>query len=230
MVLNDERTGLVPLGQALEARVLEIRDSLQSQGRLDSTERPVDWMSGDGQRRLDWLMRISGVPEEYRTPELSRCRVKTDLEEYLADLPARMQRGEGMILFGPTGTGKSSTAALVVQAVVKQKSSARWSYVPDLCDLLLDSRRRAEIRAQQSEVDLLVWDDFGARPLSDFEIGLLDQVVERRYRRRRAMVVAMNQTSEQIKTDPRLTRMVDRWRQRNRALVIGGASMRKFGA
>lgn len=174
-------------------------------------------------------MRLAGVPPEYRKPTWDRCRVADSVRAFTSDMAARVDRGQGALIFGPAGTGKSSTAALVVQETVKiPDSKVVWSYVPDLCDRLLPTRDRQHVRAMQVAPDLLVWDDFGVRPFSDWEIGLLDQIVEARYRMRRSIVVTTNMPVATLKENQAFARMVDRWRQRNDAWVISGASQRRF--
>lgn len=137
--------------------------------------------------------------------------------------------GHGLLLLGPTGTGKSCAAALCAREAAKVGRTLCWAYVPDLCDALTSTprERSAEIRRQES-VDLLVWDDFGVRDLADWEIGYLDQIVEARYRARKPMIVTTNWDPARLREDPRIQRMVDRWRERttSHVVVLGGASMR----
>jgi hypothetical protein len=231
MVSNDEETGPVLVGQHLESRVQEMYARLRSRGPLPSSERHVDWTTGEGGERLQWLLRISGVPEQYRGAELPRVAqaVRSDVSAYVADVRSRRDAGQGLTILGNPGTGKSCVAAVVVQEYLKAGMKVRWSYVPDLCDLMLDSWKRKDVRAAHSEPDLVVLDDFLARPLSEFEVGLLDQIQERRYQRRKPTIVASNKTPEELRADPRLSRMVDRWRHRNLTLVLAGKSMRVYG-
>lgn len=139
-------------------------------------------------------------------------------------------QGHGLMIFGPVGTGKSTAAALCCKAAAEHGRSVRWSYLPDLVDRLTTSAkaREHEVRMQEA-IDLLVWDDLGVRDLADWEIGYLDQIVESRYRLRRPMIVTTNWTREDLNADDRLTRMVDRWRERvaSRGAVLAGESRRK---
>ena len=137
--------------------------------------------------------------------------------------------GRGMLLLGPVGTGKSSAAALLCRATVEAGRSVVWQYVPDLVDQLMDkAMKRQEIIARASNADLLVWDDFGVRDMADWELGYLDQIVERRYREFRPMVVTSNLSSQDLVGDSRLNRIVDRWRQRTASerVILSGESMR----
>jgi DNA replication protein DnaC len=181
------------------------------------------------------------VPEVYGDADWSQVRSPA-IREWCIALDARAQRlggrcaepnwqvlGHGLLIIGPVGTGKSSAAALVCQEAARLEKSIRWSYVPDLADAIAQraQERQHEIRLQEA-ADLLVWDDFGVRDLADWEIGYLDQIVETRYRARKPMVVTTNWTGADLRSDPRLARMVDRWRERTASMfaVLGGESMR----
>lgn len=181
------------------------------------------------------------VPELYRSAEWDKVRSPA-VREWTLTLTSRVKRaqaqvqdpnwallGHGLLVTGPVGTGKSSAAALVCTEAARRERTIRWSYVPDLCDAIAQNaaERQKEIRLQ-ANIDLLVWDDFGTRDLADWEVGYLDQIVEARYRARKPMVVTSNWTTADLRTDVRLARMVDRWRERvcSNFVVLTGESMR----
>lgn len=217
--------------KALVARAEAARERAAEQGPSESSAPgPVDWTTSEGRERLEFWLRHAGVPEEYRHGDVTKCRVEGEVRRYAVSIDVRRERGEGALILGPTGTGKSTTAALLVEAAVKQKMECRWTYVPDLCDQMLNTYKRQEYRAMQVAPDFVVWDDFGVRPFSEFELGILDQIVEARYRMRKPMIITTNLTLDTLRGDQRFARMVDRWRQRNEAWLITGKSMRSFGS
>lgn len=165
------------------------------------------------------------MPDTYRDAVLERCRIRAEVEKFGRNAGALIDAGRGGLVFGPVGTGKSSTAALLAAEAIKAGKTVRWAYVPDLCDRMYDQWRRQEVRREQTLPDLLIWDDLGVRALSNFEIGMLDQIVEARYQRRKSMVVTTNLTPQQL-GQQEFARMRDRWKERCDAWVIGGESMR----
>lgn len=137
--------------------------------------------------------------------------------------------GRGLMLLGPVGTGKSSAAALLCREAVTVGKNCLWQYVPDLIDDLSDkAAKRSEVVRRAGSADLLVWDDFGVRNMADWELGFLDQIVERRYRDFRPMIITTNLTTNDFLSDPRLQRITDRWRERTACdkVVLSGESMR----
>lgn len=185
-------------------------------------------------------MRRGGVPEAYLAAEWPRVR-SVAVQQWGVTLRERTYRrsddeprqgafaGRGLILLGPVGTGKSSAAALLCRQAVTAGRGVLWQYVPDLIDALSDKpAKRAEVVHRAGTVDLLVWDDFGVRDMADWELGYLDQIVERRYRDFRPMVVTSNLTTQDLATDVRLQRITDRWRERTACdkIILSGDSQR----
>lgn len=151
--------------------------------------------------------------------------MRKGLGDYVEHLPERIENGEGLLLLGSVGTGKSSAAGLVCRAAVRADIGVRWWYVPDLIPRLADRQHGEHVARQCIQTPLLVWDDFGVQGLRDWQLGLLDRVVEGRYRRNRPMLVTTNLTRQALE-DPALARMNDRWSERRYALTIAGESMR----
>lgn len=183
----------------------------------------------DGELRAE--LHRAGVPERYSGATLEDCRVRVALEEYLAKLDSHLTNGRGLLLAGPVGTGKSSAAGIVCKEAVRLGKTIAWWYLPDLFQILggrdWQSQDLARLTIQRSiGADLLVWDDFGVAGLPEWKIGLLDQIVEGRYRRDRPMLVTTNLSKKSLE-DPALARLNDRWAERRFAIVISGESMRR---
>lgn len=185
-------------------------------------------------------MRAGGVPEVYLEADWRKVR-SLAVSQWSVTIRERTYRrsdgqprsgrhaGRGLLLLGPVGTGKSSAAALVCSEAVKHGRNVLWQYVPDLIDELSDrAPKRAQVVNRASRADLLVWDDFGVRDMADWELGYLDQIVERRYREFKPMVITSNLTAADLVGDTRLQRITDRWRERTAAerIVLSGESMR----
>lgn len=226
-----------------EARLARVAAARQhAQQKPSGPSRPR--LSPDGDWRANRILRLGHVPPVYldgkwelvRSPAIWQWCQHIDRR-----IPMKAERddpvdwnalGHGLFIFGPVGTGKSTSAALVCKAAARLDRTVRWSYVPDLVDeLAANARQRDAEIGRQAGVDLLVWDDLGVRDFADWEISYLDQIVESRYRRRLPMVVTTNWTPQDLAADERMARMVDRWRERvaSQSAVLAGQSMREKG-
>lgn len=215
------------VGKLLALRALERARAV----RQSSSAKPVRASVRTGDvRQLDrWVwreMRIAQVPEEYRNPSWSQCPVAADLKPWCQGITAKAKAGRGLILSGTTGTGKSSSAGLICRAAIEAKLRVHWAYVPTMLRDLQEKDRRQKTVNQVIAADLVIWDDFGAKDPAEWEIELLDELVEQRHSRKKSLVVTTNWSGERLKSDQRLARMVDRWRQRMPMLYLVGKSQR----
>jgi hypothetical protein len=93
----------------------------------------VDWDGKDRPRLISGL-RKAGVDERYLHVEWGKVQTAhlAMVRKYADTLPTRVDRGEGILLWGDRGSGKSSIAALVMQEAVKADITCRWWNVTDL--------------------------------------------------------------------------------------------------
>jgi DNA replication protein DnaC len=140
-------------------------------------------------------------------------------------LQAKLRAGQGLMILGPVGTGKSSLAALLCGEVVKLGLTVAWEYTQSLLDSLFDGAGGTVARLKSPS--LLVLDDFGLAQLSAYHIKELEKIVEMRYRNRRSTFVTGNFDLSALAQDQKLQRISDRWRQTNRPLWVEGPSRRK---
>lgn len=228
------------IGEVMRERALALAERARLREQQTPSAPPASASPAGEAWRVERALRLGGVPDVYREAKWPTVRSGA-VREWAYGVGARTAKrsdpgspnhallGVGLLILGPTGTGKSSAAALCCRAAAEAERTVRWTYLPDLVDrMTAGAKERQHEIAMQVGVDLLVWDDLGVRDLADWEIGYLDQIVEGRYRRRRPMVVTSNWTPEDLKNDQRLGRLVDRWRDRTARdlVVLGGPSMR----
>lgn len=175
----------------------------------------------------------AGVPARYGAATWDQVEVQEAREWRVATtlLPPRLRRGQGLLIAGPVGTGKSSIAALICREVLALRDpafSVRWEYFPAMLDELETRQTRMAVQHRQVHKGLVVWDDFGVDRLAEWQIPLLDRIVERRYAANRAMIVTTNVDPALLAADVGLARITSRWRQRNGpALHVHGPDRRR---
>lgn len=167
------------------------------------------------------------MPALYREATWDRCPHRGVVDPFLDEMPANVKAGRGLIMVGPIGVGKSSTAGLIVREAITRGLSCRWSYVPELLAGLSDKNRREYVIRLEVEPDLLIWDDFNAQKMAEWQVEFMDRITEQRYRSHKAMIVTTNLTLQGLRGYTDAARMVDRWRQRCQAVTFAGESLRE---
>ncbi|MBN1461065.1 MAG: hypothetical protein JXA57_16180 [Armatimonadetes bacterium] len=189
----------------------------------------------------EWLRRC-GVGERYWDVERAKLREPGPILNYLKLLPENVGEGRGLLLLGPVGVGKTAALALIARESRMRLPAAWYTTTSRLISHLLrgtEMRRETfrvpdycdTFKAEEREVDpkewpLLLLDEFGAAYESEYAMAAFEDYLGWRYDRRLATCVASNLTPEQIRGHQHYARMVDRWRETCRVVVIGGESMR----
>lgn len=131
------------------------------------------------------------------------------LAAYCREIGDRIADGEGVVLFGPKGTGKDHLAMALARAAVIAGKHVLWQNGMDLFGDIRDAMDKGE--AERSLVRRLVAPDvlYLSDPLppignlTDFQAGMLFRVLDGRYSRRRPNVITVNVASR-VELDARM--------------------------
>jgi DNA replication protein DnaC len=167
------------------------------------------------------------IPRRYRDVAFDRPPV-TDIErsivravrDFTDRIDDHLDKGRGLWLMGPVGTGKTTLAMLVSQAALKAGRSVAIYSLPRLLNEIRDTHRaersHVDLLDRLTAVDLLHIDDVGAERTTDWVLEELYSIVNARYEDERSMVITTNildreALREQIteRTVSRLTEMCD---------------------
>jgi DNA replication protein DnaC len=113
------------------------------------------------------------------------------------------KRGLGLVLSGMPGTGKSHLAAAVLQTVLS--ADVRYLTCLDLIRAVRDTWRRdsdkteTQVLAYLERLDLLVIDEVGVQYGTEGEQTILFEVLDRRYREVKPVILLTNQNKDGFK-------------------------------
>jgi DNA replication protein DnaC len=204
---------------ALSAAMRERQEKIRDQER-----RRFLLAVGVGERY--WDVKRNGIREGAQTI----CR-------YLDDIPQHLEAGHGLLLLGPTGTGKTGALALVAAACHDRlrlsAREVRYETGTRLMRLLLD--RKASVDDESCDRDdhgypawrVLLLDEFGSAYEHDYAFAALDDYLGWRYDQKLTTCVATNLDPAALKSSPNYERLVDRWRETCVVLTMGGQSRRQ---
>lgn len=177
------------------------------------------------------LWRVARASEDYG--EAQSTEAYRAVEEYLGrgddtDEPSGLERGESLILAGPTGTGKSyaaAYAAVVAEELLEQPS--RFLYWPALCGRLLVQEHRPDALALVKTIHCAVLDDFGTEYAKDGGLveALTDEIIWHREGNSLPTILTTNLTPEQLR-QRWSDRIVDRLSGWGKTISCTGPSLR----
>jgi DNA replication protein DnaC len=106
------------------------------------------------------------------------------------------ETGEGLLIFGGTGNGKSHITAAIANVLIPQGASVVFVNVPDLIQKLKNSFQSdhgtEDIIRSLEEADLLILDDIGAEQWKEWIEATLYTIINNRYNNRKPIVITSN--------------------------------------
>ncbi|EIM30936.1 IS21-like element helper ATPase IstB [Microvirga lotononidis] len=128
----------------------------------------------------------------------------------LAEGDAWLDQGANILLFGPSGTGKTHLAAAIGTALIEAGQRVLFTRTTDLVQKLQAARRDLSLPATLTKLDrfdCLILDDLGYVRKDQAETSVLFELIAERYERR-SLITTCNQpfsTWNQIFPDPAMT-------------------------
>ncbi len=162
--------------------------------------------------RTESMMQQTCIPARFVGRTLDTFKADSDgqaralrvCRRFADEFDANLRTGASLILSGMPGTGKSHLAAGIIQAILPAHVGV-YVTMMDLIRMLRDTWRKdstkseADVLAQLSSVPLLVVDEIGLQYGTDGERTLFTDVMDRRYRDQRPVILITNQGPEDFR-------------------------------
>ena len=217
-------------------RRLAVRVMCRCQEAVEAEEKAREKFQADMQK-ISELRKLSLMDARLMDAAFSNYLVKPENERayklavrYVERFDDMMKSGQGIMFFGPVGTGKSYTAAAIANELINRKHSAvMTSFIKLLEKMRSFDTDDGEYIDRLNHADLLVIDDLGAERSTDTALENVYSIVDSRYRSRKPLILTTNLEMEQIKNpaDIRYARIYDRIVEICYPVKMNGFSRRK---
>lgn len=203
-----------------------------ARAQLEQTQQQID---AEISTWLRW--QAADLPERYRNrtvenwhPQRGQEPTATMVLSWLERLDSNWDAGDGLLLMGAPGVGKTHLLTGLVTAIVQQGYQARyasWPAVWEKCRPPFDENPD-ELLRELASVPFLALDELGMRPGTDKEQARLFELIDTRYRDEVPTLVATNATEATL---PMIgERTADRLLEACIPVVIPGSSYRSRAA
>ncbi len=161
--------------------------------------------------------------------ELVPASIAERLDIYCETISHRLAAGEGIIISGPPGNGKTHCLALI--ALAADCKAVRYVTCADLFDRLHRDREVAD--AEYRDCGLLLLDDLGTQYNAEWGLTGFLALMDYRYREMKSTCIATNLSAADVKgalgyaNTGNIERMLDRLRETNVWWPIAEASQRR---
>ena len=155
------------------------------------------------------------------------CAVIRRCRRYVEKWDEVSEKNLGLLLYGPTGTGKTFAAMCIASALLSRGCSVAAASIPSVIGDLQETN--AFLRAM-ADADVVVLDDIGAERQSSYGMERVYAVVDARYRAKKPLIVTTNLDISELEgaeTDAH-KRIYDRICEMCVPMRVDGSNRRKF--
>ena len=193
------------------------------------------------QKRRDAVARASRLRVEgfadsamrsctFSNDDSSNAKLSDVARRYVANFPRMLKEGQGLLLFGTVGTGKTFMAACIANALIDEGHPCLVTNFPRLANGLLDAGDgKQSFLDSLNRYDLLVIDDLGSERDTEFMAETVQSVIDSRYRVHKPLIVTTNLTADELKrpADMKEQRLYSRLMELCIPVEVAGKDRRK---
>ena len=165
--------------------------------------------------------------DDRQRPELSDAMAK-----YAENFTEYIKTGQGLLLYGPKGTGKTYLAACIANRVIDLGHRAYMTNFSQAVNNLQATFEKQEYKDDLCSYDLLIIDDLGTERKSEFMQEQVFNIIDARYRSGLPLIVTSNLTSDELGKPGTIEagRIYDRILERCLPVKVEGESRRRQAA
>lgn len=185
---------------------------------------------------LDKMRSMSLMSEKFRGATFEAYKVREENREaykaaraFAEQFDRMYEEGQGLLLYGPVGTGKSFTAACIANKLLDDGVPViMTSFVRILRDIQPGGMDESDYMATLGRARLLIIDDLGAERETEYALEKVYSVIDERTRQARPLILTTNMSLAQMRSpsDMRYERVYDRIFEACCPIQMAGRSMR----
>lgn len=190
-------------------------------------------------RRINRMKEASMMDKKYREVTFDKYEVREEnkkvfemAKKYADRFQDMYKKNQGLLLYGPVGTGKSFTAACIGNYLLNNaKPVIMTSFVKILQDIR-ENDREAEYITILNGAPLLIIDDLGTERETDYALEKVYNIIDSRVRANKPMIITSNlELNDMMECeDIRKKRIYDRILECCYPMYVGGKSFRMMKA
>ena len=190
-------------------------------------------------RRINRLKEASMMDKKYREVMFEKYEVREEnqkvfemAKKYASRFQDMYKKNQGLLLYGPVGTGKSFTAACIGNYLLNNAKPVIMTSCVKILQDIWENDREAEYITILNSASLLIIDDLGTERETDYALEKVYNIIDSRVRANKPMIITSNlELNDMMECeDIRKKRIYDRILECCYPMYVGGKSFRMVKA
>lgn len=190
-------------------------------------------------RRINRLKDASMMDSKFRNVTFDKYEVRDEnkkafglAKKYAERFHEMYGKNQGLLLYGPVGTGKSYTAACIANYLLGNMKSVIMTSFVKILQGIWDENKEAEYITILNSASLLIIDDLGTERETDYALEKVYNIIDSRVRANKPMIITSNLELRDMMDcdDIRKKRIYDRILECCYPVFVGGKSFRMLKA
>ena len=171
-------------------------------------------------QRMERLRSASLIENRLKNANLATFQQNKDnaqlykiVRNYVQNFDEMYRNNQGLLLYGPVGTGKSYAAACIANELLNQKIPVIMTSFVKILQMIQDKQvEESELIARLNNAKLLIIDDLGTERNTDYGLEKVYNVIDSRYLAGKPLILTTNLMLTDMKEnmDTRYKRIYDR--------------------
>lgn len=179
--------------------------------------------------------RVAGLPDremwewKFANDDLTNKKITTAMQRYVENFDAFRKSGQGLLLYGDCGTGKTFAACEVANALIDKGYACLVTNFSKMLNTLQGTYEKQTYIDRLNRYSLIVIDDLGIERNTEYAKEQVYNIIDGRYRSGLPMIITTNMTMDNIKNAPdtESKRIYDRIIERCFPILVDGTSRRR---
>lgn len=121
------------------------------------------------------------------------------MKNYAKHFHTFREKGQGLLLFGDVGTGKTFYSACIANALIDDSYKVLMTNFPSLIAKIQAEAFNEDLTSRLNRYDLLIVDDLGVERSTEYMQEHVYNIVDSRYRAGKPIIASTNLTSQELK-------------------------------